>query len=131
MICLNYVRDSKQLARLIASCDAFVHANDQEPFGLIVLEAMAAGLPVVGPSTGGVSELIDEEVGQPAREATAAGMAEAIDALFQRDLAALSLAARRRAEERHTWDRTFQGLMDAYGRLLGAPVAQPGRRLDA
>jgi alpha-1,6-mannosyltransferase len=131
MICLNYVRDSKQLARLIASCDAFVHANDQEPFGLIVLEAMAAGLPVVGPSTGGISELIDEEVGQRAREATAAGMAEAIDALFQRDLEALSRAARQRAEERHTWDRTFQGLMEAYGELLGAPAAQPGRRLDA
>lgn len=132
MICLNYVRDSKQLARLIASCDAFVHANDQEPFGLIVLEAMAAGLPVAAPSTGGLSELIDEEVGQRAHVATPAGMAEAIDALFARDLHALSLAARRRAEGRHTWDRTFQGLMGAYAELLGASAAallQP--RLDS
>ncbi len=72
VIGLNYVRDARQLARLIASCDAFVHANDQEPFGLIVLEALAAGLPVVGASTGGVSELIDEAVGQRAHDATAA-----------------------------------------------------------
>ena len=121
-ICLDYVRDSKQLARLIASCDAFVHANDQEPFGLIVLEAMAAGLPVVGPSVGGISELIDDAVGQKAVEATPAGMAEAIEALFERDLEALSKAARRRAEERHSWDRTFLGLMDIYGRLLGQPA---------
>jgi alpha-1,6-mannosyltransferase len=119
-ICLDYVRDSKQLARLLASCDAFVHANDQEPFGLIVLEAMAAGLPVVGPSTGGVSELIDDSVGQRAIEATASGMAEAIEALFARDLKALSKAARTRAEERHSWDRTFTGLMNIYGGLLGA-----------
>jgi alpha-1,6-mannosyltransferase len=118
-ICLDYVRDSKQLARLIASCDAFVHANDCEPFGLIVLEALAAGLPVVGPSTGGVSELIDDSVGQRAVEATPAGMAEAIDALFARDLQALSKAARRRAEERHSWDRTFDGLMGIYDGLLG------------
>ena len=131
VISLNYVRDSKQLARLIASCDAFVHANDQEPFGLIVLEAMAAGLPVVGPSTGGVSELIDEEVGQCAREATPAGMAEAIDALFERDLEALSRAARRRAEERHTWDRTFEGLMTLYGEVLGVTSAALQARLDA
>jgi alpha-1,6-mannosyltransferase len=128
VIGLGYVRDSKQLARLIASCDAFVHANDQEPFGLIVLEALAAGLPVVGPSTGGVSELIDEAVGQRAHEASAAGMAEAIDALFARDLHALSRAARRRAEERHTWDRAFQGLMKTYGEVLGADLLP---RLDA
>jgi alpha-1,6-mannosyltransferase len=131
-ICLDYVRDSKQLARLIASCDAFVHANDQEPFGLIVLEAMAAGLPVVGPSVGGISELIDNSVGQKAVEATPAGMAEAIEALFERDLEALSKAARRRAEERHSWDRTFQGLMDIYGGLLGSTAAfAPALRLDA
>ncbi len=117
-ICLDYVRDSKQLARLIASCDAFVHANDQEPFGLIVLEAMAAGLPVVGPSTGGISELIDDTVGQRAHEATPAGMAEAIEALFNRDMVALSKAARQRAVERHSWDRTFDGLMGIYGELL-------------
>lgn len=131
VIGLNYVRDSKQLARLIASCDVFVHANDQEPFGLIVLEAMAAGLPVVGPSLGGVSELIDESVGQPALEATPEGMAEAIDALFSRDLAALSVAARRRAEERHTWDRAFQGLMTLYGALLGMDSSALKARLDA
>ncbi len=131
VISLNYVRDSKQLARLIASCDAFVHANDQEPFGLIVLEAMAAGLPVVGPSTGGISELIDEEVGQPAEEATPAGMAEAIDALFSRDLAALSRAARLRAEERHTWDRAFQGLMTLYGEVLGMDSTALQARLNS
>jgi len=129
--CLNYMRDSRQLARLLASCDAFVHANDQEPFGLIVLEAMAAGLPVVGPSIGGISELIDEEVGQRAREATPAGMAEAIDALFERDLHALSAAARRRAEERHAWRRTFQGLMAVYAELLGIDARRLQARLDA
>jgi alpha-1,6-mannosyltransferase len=128
VIGLNYVRDPKQLARLIASCDAFVHANDSEPFGLIALEAMACGLPVVGPSTGGISELIDEEVGQRAVEATGAGMAEAVDALFARDLPALSAAARLRAEERHTWDRAFQGLMRTYGQVLGMDLRA---KLDA
>ncbi len=49
VISLPYERDAAGLARLLASCDAFVHANDAEPFGLVVLEAMACGLPVVGP----------------------------------------------------------------------------------
>ena len=48
---------AREVARIVASCDAFVHANDREIFGLVVLEAMACGLPVVGVESGGVSEL--------------------------------------------------------------------------
>src|SRR3569832_2121490 len=46
-------------ARLLASCDALVHAGDQETFGLVVLEAMACGLPVIGVAAGAVPELLD------------------------------------------------------------------------
>jgi alpha-1,6-mannosyltransferase len=130
VVVLDYEREPRQLARLLASCDAFVHANDQEPFGLIVLEAMAAGLPVVGPSKGGIAELIDERVGQRAVHATAAGLAEAIDALFARDRAALSAAARARALERHSWDRTFEGLARIYGELLGREIPNPDRTVS-
>jgi alpha-1,6-mannosyltransferase len=127
VIGLDYVRDPRQLARLMASCDAFVHANDHEPFGLVVLEALALGLPVVGPGCGGVSELIDNTVGQVACRANAQGMAEAIDALFARDLAALSQAARARAEARHGWARTFESLMRTYGALTGLDLNAPVR----
>jgi alpha-1,6-mannosyltransferase len=74
--------------------------------------------------------LIDNEVGQKATEATPAGMAEAIEALFERDLAALSRAARLRAEERHSWERAFTGLMGIYGGLLGDPALAAPARLD-
>ena len=119
-ICLGFERDPVKLAGLIASCDASLHANENEPFGLVVLEALAAGRPVVGPSTGGVSELIDETVGQRAASVDPAGLAEAIEALFARDLAALSEAARRSAETRHAWDNTFQALTSLYGDLVEA-----------
>jgi len=125
VICMDYERDPARLAGLIASCDAFVHANENEPFGLVVLEALAAGLPVVGPSRGGVSELIDDTVGQCAATVDPGGLAEAIEALFARDLAALSVAARRRAESRHRWDTTFEGLTRLYGELLGASRTPP------
>ncbi len=131
LISLDYVRDPKDLARLLASSDAFVHANDQEPFGLIVLEAMAAGVPVVGPSIGGISELIDETVGQRAAHATPAGMAEAIEALFARDLGELSLNARRRAEERHSWKRIFEDQNALYSGLLGVDLSLSRPPLNA
>jgi alpha-1,6-mannosyltransferase len=67
VIPMAYERDPIKLAELMASCDALVHANENEPFGLIVLESLASGVPVVGPCRGGVAELIDETVGQPVR----------------------------------------------------------------
>ena len=126
VISLDYEHDPVALASLIASCDACVHANENEPFGLVVLEALAAGLPVVGPSKGGVSEMIDHDVGQVAETVDPQGLAEAIEALFARDLDALSLAARRRAEQRHGWDTTFEGLTRIYSELVsGAGRDQP------
>jgi alpha-1,6-mannosyltransferase len=48
-----------KLARLLASCDVFVHAGDQETFGLAALEAMACGTPLVTSAAGGLGELVD------------------------------------------------------------------------
>ena len=119
---LDYVRDPQEVARLLASCDAFVHANDREPFGLVALEAMACGLPLVGVASGGIGELLDDEIGQIAASATPAAFAEAITALFERDVEAVGRAARRRAETRHSWDATFENLATLYAELCGAPA---------
>src|SRR5262249_21350516 len=75
---LPYERDPARLAALLASCDAFVHANDSEPFGLVVLEAMACGLPLVGVDAGGVRESVDRGVGELATRSAAPEFAEAI-----------------------------------------------------
>jgi alpha-1,6-mannosyltransferase len=119
---LDYVCDPREVARLLASCDAFVHANDREPFGLVALEAMACGLPIVGVASGGIGELVDQDVGQLAARATPAAFAEAVTALFERDVHAVGQAARRRAESRHSWDATFQNLSSLYGELCGVPA---------
>ena len=128
---LDYEPTPQKLASVIASCDAFLHANENEIFGLVVLEAMAAGLPVIGPDKGGVGELIDETVGQHARSSDPADLAEAIEALFARDLAAIGLAARRRAVTRHTWDRTFEALTRHYSQWIGRTVRQAPLALSA
>ena len=50
----------KDLARHLARWHIFVHPSLDESYGVAVLEAMAAGLPVVASAVGGVPELIDE-----------------------------------------------------------------------
>jgi len=114
-----YQCDPAALARLLASADAFVHANDAEPFGLAVLEAMACGLPVVGVDAGGVAETVDEAVGQLAPRSDGRSMAEAVSALFARGAEEIGRAARARAEIRHGWNSVFESLSAIYARLTG------------
>jgi len=115
-----YISDAAQLASLIASCDCFVHAGDQETFGLAALEAMACGVPVVAPKAGGLAELVDDEVGAAVPLDTAAGvgdaLADAVTTLFARNLAPVRAAARRRAQ-RYDWERVLPQIVAHYAAL--------------
>jgi glycosyltransferase involved in cell wall biosynthesis len=50
------------LPTLFASCDAFVFGSTTETLGLVVLEAMASGLPVIAVPEGGVADHLRDEV---------------------------------------------------------------------
>ncbi|GAA0869578.1 glycosyltransferase family 1 protein [Brevundimonas basaltis] len=132
VISLPYEANPKAVSKIIASCDAFVHANDKEPFGLIVLEAMACGRPVVGVNAGGVMETVDNSVGQLARSANPVHYAAAVEALFARDIEALGAAARVKAVERFSWGRVFEDLCMTYADVSGkrAFVEPRGDRVE-
>jgi len=129
---IDYVADSGVLADLLASGDALVHAGDMETFGLVILEGMASGLPVIGVDSGAVPELIDDRVGALARPRSAASLAEAIEDVFARDHRALGRAARLKAETRYDWAASFQRMQGRYEQLCatgqiheGVPSRQP------
>jgi alpha-1,6-mannosyltransferase len=114
---IPYQRDSAALATVLASADALVHAGTAETFGLVVLEAMACGRPVVGVRAAAVAELVDEAVGVTASRADGALFAQAVRELYDRDIDALGRAARARVEERYSWDRSLQQQMAFYAAL--------------
>jgi alpha-1,6-mannosyltransferase len=123
---LPYRRDSHELAQWIASADALVHAGTKETFGLVILEAMACGRPVVVARAGAFPEFVDDTVGALAEPLNAASMAEAIAALYERDLDAVGAAARARVLRHFTWNRAFHAQLAAYAALVGAhrmPIA--------
>ncbi|HVS77101.1 MAG TPA: glycosyltransferase, partial [Steroidobacteraceae bacterium] len=127
---LPYRRDSIELAEWLASADALVHAGTKETFGLVILEAMACGRPVVAARAGAIPEFVDEAVGMLAEPGSGKGMAEAIAGLYQRDIEAVGARARERVLRRFTWNRAFQGQMATYNALLGRErVAAPGREV--
>jgi alpha-1,6-mannosyltransferase len=124
-----YIGSEDALARLMASCDAFVHAGDKETFGLVILEAMACGVPVVGVAAGGVGELVDETVGMPAARSDPQLLAQAVAALFERDLRLLGQRCRERVEAGYSWDQVLHTLLESYQRLTGSAFPVTGMKL--
>ena len=108
------------LAGLLASCDLLVHPGDQETFGLVVLEAMACGLPVLGVDSGGVRELIDPASGLLVPPASVAALTDGIAALFQGDRAQLGANARARVLQHYDWEIIFPQLLGHYASLFAA-----------
>jgi glycosyltransferase involved in cell wall biosynthesis len=104
---------------LLPGCDIFVLASFDDAFPTVLLEAMAAGLPVVASRVGGIPEIVEEGVTGllvPAGDENA--LADAIDQLLQGDRTAMAAAARQRARERFSTEAWIARLEEIYARVL-------------
>lgn len=114
--------DQTQLARWLASSDALLHAGDRETFGLVVLEAMASGIPVVGVRAGAVAELVVPGCGllaQPMATGMAESIATTVRALFADGYLGMGRLARRHVEQHYAWEQVLPHLLDHYRQLTG------------
>ena len=74
--------ERRDVPDLLAACDVFVLSSDSEGMSNTIIEAMAAGRPVVATDVGGNPELVaDGETGVLVESGSAAAMAAAIAAL--------------------------------------------------
>ena len=90
---------SSELNQISADYDFLVHLCPDEPFGLVILEAMAAGLPVLVPNTGGVTMMVvDGETGFQFVANNADSLALALHQLIQSPAEALNAMVDRAAE---------------------------------
>lgn len=113
--------DSARLARMVASCDLYVHAGDQETFGLGVLEAMACGTPVAVAAAGGLAELV-QGAGVLVERPLPRLWAEALSASLHGNNTLPRRAALARAQQQD-WPRVMAQLTQRYTALLGRPTA--------
>jgi len=118
---LPFQSNPARLASLVGACDLLVHPGDQETFGMVVLEAMACGIPVLGTAAGGVAELVDDEVGMLVAANDAGALAEGIAAIYRRDLRALGMRARARMLAQYDWNVVMPQVVRHYARLTGRP----------
>ncbi len=84
----------------IGRMDVLVNASDREPFGIVILEGMARGVPVVAVDTGGPAEFVEDGVsGALARSGAPADLADALAPLL--DASELRTELGRRGRERY------------------------------
>ncbi|HEU5099124.1 MAG TPA: glycosyltransferase family 4 protein [Roseiflexaceae bacterium] len=99
-----------QLARLYREADIFCLPSVQEGFGIVFLEAMACGLPVVATRSAAIPEVVpDRQAGMLAPPGDAGGLAHALIELLARPRQRASYGAfGREYVERFDWDRVAQ-----------------------
>lgn len=121
---LGFIDRATELPALYASADGFTFASETETLGLVILEAMASGLPVVAAPAGGVADHLSHGVNglaYPAGDADA--MARhmidlATDAVLHGSLA----DGARQTALALSWDREYDRLDACYREICATPA---------
>jgi len=116
-----------ELPTVLRSLDALVCAPWYEPFGIVPLEAMACGVPVVAASVGGlIDTVVDGVTGRlvPPRDPEA--IATALATLLDSPATAREYGreGRRRARARYSWDRIAAGTSSSYRSTIARSRAE-------
>jgi glycosyltransferase involved in cell wall biosynthesis len=109
---VHFVAFQADIASTLSQLDLLLHCSTKpEPFGRVIIEGMAVGLPVIAAAAGGVSEIItpgvDAGLATPGNaDAYLAQMTAILGSAEKRN--AWSIAGRRTVETKFTLERVFQ-----------------------
>jgi len=107
--------DSEELPRLYQDAAVFVHPSLEEGFGMVLVEAMASGIPVVASHAGAIPEVVgDAGLLVPPRDPRA--LADAIERVLSDASLRESLArrGRARAEALFSWESVAKKTIEVY-----------------
>jgi alpha-maltose-1-phosphate synthase len=136
VIWIEHMLPRAELVAVLDACTAFVCPSVYEPLGIVNLEAMAVGLPVVGTATGGIPEVVVDGVsgtlvpidqvqdgtGTPTDpDRFVADLAAAMAAIVADPAAAKAMgeAGRLRARDHFSWAAIADRTQEVYAKVLG------------
>ena len=106
---LRFLGERSDLPRLLAAADIQCQPNTEgEPFGLVFIEALSAGLPVVTTKLGGAREIVDASCGVLVRPGDVAQLAESLRCLIEDPALRVRLGRRGPARAKQLCDPTTQ-----------------------
>ncbi|MDQ1544013.1 MAG: alpha-maltose-phosphate synthase [Actinomycetota bacterium] len=135
VVWIDRLLSQTELRAVLTSATTFVCPSVYEPLGIVNLEAMACGIPVVGTATGGIPEVVDDGVtgklvpieqaddgtGTPVdADQFVADLASALVEVVSDPKAARNMgeAGRLRAEEMFSWERIANRTREIYESLV-------------
>lgn len=119
--------DGEELAAAYASADVFVFPSVTETLGLVLLEALASGLPLVAAQSPPTEELFRQSphIGHMYRGEDEASMQNAVRDILSRDRDCLRDTARNLAL-RYNWESSVRRLLINYEQVLAGEAAETG-----
>lgn len=130
--------DRAGIAEAMARASVFVHPSPRETFGVVAVEALAAGLPVVATDSGGVSEIVGSDpddvgalVAVDDPEALATAIIETLDRRSSFDPVALRARVERRFGAAYVAERLLVVYREALGSRPADLAAEPLRLATA
>jgi glycosyltransferase involved in cell wall biosynthesis len=104
-----FLGERRDVAALLRAADVYCQPNTgPEPFGIVFIEALAAGRPVVTTALGGPLEIVDDSCGRLVRPADVAALADALQQLLADAALRSSLGAQGPARARALCDPQAQ-----------------------
>lgn len=113
-----------KVPKLLAECDIFLLPSWNEAFGVVYLEAMANGKPVIGCQGEGIEDFVEHgKTGLLVKPRDVESLVEAMDFLLSHPEEAQTIGerARKLVLENYTWEKNAEKTIHIYREVLGKP----------
>lgn len=110
-----------EIARLLNVADVSIVPSRVEPFGLVAVEALACGTPVIATNAGGLPDFINQDVGWLVEVGDPEGLAEAVVEAVQSGVRSTKGPfAADYAREHFAWSQQVDKMLQVYHEVLGS-----------